>query len=201
LHEPYERRFDGAPSLFKLPSKPESLAGSPGIACPSSGTRSLETASNNVIDDLHFMSSGDPRISLILFSLAAITRRVHSTRRGRTEAAVGPYALQDFNLFYTLRYGFRPSKIAFMATHMWKENSKGDWPSGLPAEQQRHYELADIRKWLEVFLKRLYAFSQFKRSALPNGPKVSAGGVIGWRAPSDGNAAAWLEHLDRNVPH
>jgi NAD+ synthase (glutamine-hydrolysing) len=121
-----------------------------------------------------------------------------------TEAAVGPYALQDFNLFYTLRYGFRPSKIAFLATHAWKENSKGNWPAGLPAEQQCHYELADIRKWLEVFLKRFFAFSQFKRSAMPNGPKVSAAGSLSprgdWRAPSDGNAAAWLEDLECNVP-
>jgi NAD+ synthase (glutamine-hydrolysing) len=69
-----------------------------------------------------------------------------------TEAAVGPYALQDFNLSYTLRYGFRPSKIAFLATHAWKENSKGNWPAGLPAEQQCHYELADIRKWPEAVL-------------------------------------------------
>jgi NAD+ synthase (glutamine-hydrolysing) len=121
-----------------------------------------------------------------------------------TEAAIGPYALQDFNLFYSLRFGFRPSKIAFLAMHAWKANSTGDWPAGLPADQQRQYELADIRKWLEVFLKRFFAFSQFKRSAMPNGPKVSAGGSLSprgdWRAPSDGNAAAWLEDLERNVP-
>jgi NAD+ synthase (glutamine-hydrolysing) len=121
-----------------------------------------------------------------------------------TEASIGPYALQDFNLFYTLRFGFRPSKIAFLAMHAWKENSLADWPVGLPADQRRHYQLADIRKWLEVFLKRFFAFSQFKRSAMPNGPKVSAGGSLSprgdWRAPSDGNATAWLEDLDRNVP-
>ena len=122
-----------------------------------------------------------------------------------TEAAIGPYALQDFNLFYTLRFGFRPSKIAFLAMHAWKDNSPGDWPVGLPIEQRYHYELADIRKWLEVFLRRFFAFSQFKRSAMPNGPKVSAGGSLSprgdWRAPSDGNASAWLEDLERNVPH
>jgi NAD+ synthase (glutamine-hydrolysing) len=88
--------------------------------------------------------------------------------------------------------------------HAWKENSTGDWPVGLPAEQRHHYELADIRKWLEVFLRRFFAFSQFKRSAMPNGPKVSAGGSLSprgdWRAPSDGNASAWLEDLERNVP-
>jgi NAD+ synthase (glutamine-hydrolysing) len=88
--------------------------------------------------------------------------------------------------------------------HAWKANSTGDWPVGLPADQQRHYELADIRKWLEVFLRRFFAFSQFKRSAMPNGPKVSAGGSLSprgdWRAPSGSNAAAWLEDLERNVP-
>jgi NAD+ synthase (glutamine-hydrolysing) len=121
-----------------------------------------------------------------------------------TEAAIGPYALQDFNLFYTLRFGFRPSKIAFLAMHAWKASSTGDWPAGLPADQRRHYELPEIRKWLEVFLRRFFAFSQFKRSAMPNGPKVSAGGSLSprgdWRAPSDGSAAAWLEDLERNVP-
>jgi len=121
-----------------------------------------------------------------------------------TEAAIGPYELQDFNLFYTLRFGFRPSKIAFLAMHAWMANSRGGWPPGLPTDQRHHYELADIRKWLEVFLRRFFAFSQFKRSAMPNGPKVSAGGSLSprgdWRAPSDGNAAAWLEDLERNVP-
>jgi NAD+ synthase (glutamine-hydrolysing) len=121
-----------------------------------------------------------------------------------TEAAIGPYALQDFNLYYTLRFGFRPSKIAFLAMHAWHVDAKGDWPSGVPADQRHHYDLVAIRKWLEVFLKRFFAFSQFKRSAMPNGPKVSAGGSLSprgdWRAPSDGNAAAWLEDLERNVP-
>jgi NAD+ synthase (glutamine-hydrolysing) len=121
-----------------------------------------------------------------------------------TEAAIGPYELQDFNLFYTLRYGFRPSKIAFMAHHAWKDAGGGAWPPGFPANKRRAYALADIRKWLEVFLKRFFAFSQFKRSAMPNGPKVVAGGSLSprgdWRAPSDGNAAAWLEDLESNVP-
>jgi NAD+ synthase (glutamine-hydrolysing) len=121
-----------------------------------------------------------------------------------TEAAIGPYELQDFNLFYTLRYGFRPSKIAFMALHAWKDVAGGDWPPGFPQDKRRAYALADIRHWLELFLRRFFAFSQFKRSAMPNGPKVAAGGSLSprgdWRAPSDGNAAAWLEDLDRNVP-
>jgi NAD+ synthase (glutamine-hydrolysing) len=121
-----------------------------------------------------------------------------------TEAAIGPYELQDFNLFYTLRYGFRPSKIAFMALHAWKDVAGGDWPPGFPQDKRRAYALADIRHWLELFLRRFFAFSQFKRSAMPNGPKVAAGGSLSprgdWRAPSDGNAAAWLEDLDHNVP-
>ncbi|HKG63596.1 MAG TPA: NAD(+) synthase [Solirubrobacteraceae bacterium] len=103
-----------------------------------------------------------------------------------TEGKIGPYALHDFFLFYTLRYGFRPSKIAFLCERAWQ----GD-----------EYELPEIRRWLEVFVRRFFAFAQFKRSALPNGPKVSAGGALSprgeWRAPSDGNAEAWLRDLAR----
>lgn len=121
-----------------------------------------------------------------------------------TEAKVGPYALQDFNLFYTLRYGFRPSKIAFLALRAWGDAGAGRWPPGFPEEARRAYALPEIRHWLEVFLRRFFAFSQFKRSAMPNGPKVVAGGSLSprgdWRAPSDGNAEAWLEELHRNVP-
>jgi NAD+ synthase (glutamine-hydrolysing) len=121
-----------------------------------------------------------------------------------TEATIGPYALQDFNLYYILRFGFRPSKIAFLAMHAWDVDAKGGWPPDVPSDQRHNYCLVDVRKWLEVFLRRFFAFSQFKRSALPNGPKVSAGGSLSprgdWRAPSDGNAAAWLEDLERNVP-
>ena len=121
-----------------------------------------------------------------------------------TEAKVGPYELQDFNLFYTLRYGLRPSKIAFMALRAWGEVERGSWPPGFPHERRRDYDLATIRRWLDSFLRRFFAFAQFKRSALPNGPKVAAGGSLSprgdWRAPSDGNAEAWIAELDRNVP-
>jgi NAD+ synthase (glutamine-hydrolysing) len=121
-----------------------------------------------------------------------------------TEAAVGPYELQDFNLFYTLRFGLRPAKIAFLAWHAWNDVAAGAWPPGFPADKRRAHDLAEIRRWLEVFLRRFFAFSQFKRSAMPNGPKVSAGGSLSprgdWRAPSDASAAAWLEDLERNVP-
>ncbi|MYZ49709.1 NAD(+) synthase [Propylenella binzhouense] len=121
-----------------------------------------------------------------------------------TEAKVGPYDLQDFNLFYTLRYGYRPSKIAFLSLMAWGELAAGDWPPGFPAERRKAYDLPVIRAWLRVFLERFFGFSQFKRSALPNGPKVAAGGSLSprgdWRAPSDGNARIWVEELERNVP-
>ncbi len=121
-----------------------------------------------------------------------------------TEAKIGPYALQDFNLFYTLRYGFRPSKIAFLAMHAWSDRAAGAWPPGFPEAARGDYPLGVIRKWLEVFLQRFFGFSQFKRSAMPNGPKVVAGGSLSprgdWRAPSDGNAAAWVAELRANVP-
>ncbi|WP_132253465.1 NAD(+) synthase [Methylobacterium segetis] len=121
-----------------------------------------------------------------------------------TEAKIGPYALQDFNLFYTLRYGFRPSKIAFLSLHAWGNREAGIWPPDFPDAKRGAYELAEIRHWLGVFLGRFFGFSQFKRSALPNGPKVSAGGALSprgdWRAPSDASAAIWLAELERNVP-
>ncbi|HET6182167.1 MAG TPA: NAD(+) synthase [Acetobacteraceae bacterium] len=121
-----------------------------------------------------------------------------------TEAKVGPYALQDFNLFYTLRYGFRPSKIAFLALRAWECAERGEWPPGFPDEARRAYSASEITHWLRVFLHRFFATSQFKRSALPNGPKVTAGGALSprgdWRAPSDGNARAWLAELEANGP-
>jgi NAD+ synthase (glutamine-hydrolysing) len=121
-----------------------------------------------------------------------------------TEAKVGPYDLQDFNLFYILRHGFRPAKIAFLAWRAWGDAAHGDWPEDFPAERRKSYSLGEIRAWLRVFLWRFFAISQFKRSAMPNGPKVLAGGSLSprgdWRAPSDGNARAWLDDLDENVP-
>jgi len=101
----------------------------------------------------------------------------------RTEDTIGPYELQDFNLYYTLRFGYTPAKVAFLAWHAWKGK----------------YKLGQIRKWLGVFLKRFFETSQFKRSAIPNAPKVGSGGSLSprgdWRAPSDGNADAWLKNL------
>ncbi|OMC30155.1 NAD(+) synthase [Mycobacterium colombiense] len=121
-----------------------------------------------------------------------------------SEAKVGPFALQDFSLFHVLRFGFRPSKIAFLAWHAWSDPEHGIWPPGFPEDKRPSYSLKEIRHWLQVFVQRFYSFSQFKRSALPNGPKVSHGGSLSprgdWRAPSDMSARIWLDEIDREVP-
>lgn len=121
-----------------------------------------------------------------------------------TEEKIGPYELQDFTLFYLTRYGLKPSKIAFLALHAWRDAATGDWPPQYPQERRRAYDLATIKSWMEVFLYRFFTVSQFKRSASPNGPKVTAGGSLSprgeWRAPSDGNARLWLEELRVNTP-
>jgi NAD+ synthase (glutamine-hydrolysing) len=121
-----------------------------------------------------------------------------------TQSKIGPYELQDFHLYYITRFGLRPSKVAFLAWHAWRDAQRGVWPPDFPDDARHAYELADIKKWLRVFLYRFFEISQFKRSALPNSPKVVAGGSLSprgdWRAPSDGNATVWLEELDRNVP-
>ncbi|MGZ5377688.1 MAG: NAD(+) synthase [Mycobacterium sp.] len=121
-----------------------------------------------------------------------------------SEAKVGPYVLQDFSLFNVLRYGFRPSKIAFLAWHVWSDPERGDWPAGFPENKRPTYSLKEIRHWLQVFAQRYYSFAQFKRSALPNGPKVSHGGSLSprgdWRAPSDMSARIWLDEIEREIP-
>ena len=122
----------------------------------------------------------------------------------KTAEAIGPYELQDFNLYFITRYGFRPSKVAFLAHHAWGDAARGDWPDLLPLEKRAAYDLPAIKKWLEVFLYRFFKLSQFKRSALPNGPKVGSGGSLSprgdWRAPSDSEAEVWLSELRENVP-
>ena len=119
-----------------------------------------------------------------------------------TEAAIGPYALQDFTLFHVLRYGFVPSKIAFLAWHAWHDQQAGQWPPEFPELDKTAYDLPSIRHWLEVFIRRYFS-SQFKRSAIPNGPKVSWGGTLSprgdWRMPSDAGPASWLAELE-NIP-
>ncbi|MGE5952465.1 MAG: NAD(+) synthase [Qipengyuania vulgaris] len=121
-----------------------------------------------------------------------------------TQSIIGPYELNDFFLHHVIRWGQSPSHVAFLAWHAWKDAEAGLWPIDFPHEARNEYDLATITKWLENFVKRFFGFSQFKRSALPNGPKVSAGGALSprgdWRAPSDAVADIWLEDLKRNVP-
>ncbi|MDB5325239.1 MAG: nadE [Phycisphaerales bacterium] len=121
-----------------------------------------------------------------------------------TEDRIGPYELHDFFLFHVLRYGLPPSTVAFLAWHAWRDADEGNWPVGFPDEAQHSYDLPTIVSWLQEFLYRFFQLSQFKRSALPNGPKISAGGALSprgdWRAPSDATAAAWLAELESNGP-
>jgi len=132
-----------------------------------------------------------------------------STRAGdqpaqRSEVTVGPFELIDFFLYYLLRYGYRPSRIAYLAHHAWGDTARGLWPDLIALEDRHHYDLATIKTWLADFLHRFIETSQFKRSALPNGPKIGSGGSLSprgdWRAPSDASARAWLDELERNVP-
>ena len=124
-----------------------------------------------------------------------------STQPGqRTEDTIGPYELQDFHLYYTLRFGFRPSKVAFLAHAAWGDRVRGRWPDDLQ-QQRNEYGLADIKRHLGTFLFRFFKTSQFKRSCVPNAPKVGSGGSLSprgdWRAPSDSEAEVWLEDLKR----
>lgn len=121
-----------------------------------------------------------------------------------TEDRIGPYNLHDFTLYHVLRFGFRPSKIAFLAAKAWEDPDAGAWPAGYPEGARPSYDLVTVARWMEVFLQRFFAFAQFKRTAIPNGPKVSPAGSLSprgdWRAPSDGNARAWLAELHATVP-
>jgi len=121
-----------------------------------------------------------------------------------SEAVVGPYELQDFHLYYISRFGYRPSKVAYLAHCAWGDPTAGAWPDTVPLAERHSYDLPTITGWLEVFLRRFFQGSQFKRSAMPNGPKVGSGGSLSprgdWRAPSDSPATVWLEELLANVP-
>jgi len=118
-----------------------------------------------------------------------------------TQAKIGPYNLQDFTLYYTTRFGFTPTKIAFMAAHAWTDAKRGAWPANIDGKDRVAYPLEEIVKWLEVFAFRFFAISQFKRSCVPNGPKISSGGSLSprgdWRAPSDSSPEPWLEDIRR----
>lgn len=121
-----------------------------------------------------------------------------------SEATVGPYELQDFHLYFLLRFGYLPSRIAYLAHHAWSDRTRGRWPDLIPESDRHEYDLPTIKHWLAEFLRRFVQTSQFKRSTLPNAPKVGSGGSLSprgdWRAPSDAVASAWLDELERNVP-
>ena len=121
-----------------------------------------------------------------------------------TETLLGPFALHDFFLYYVSRFGYRPSRVVFLAQHAWGVRARGSWPDELPETERHEYDRATIKRHLQLFLQRFFGTSQFKRSALPNAPKVGSGGSLSprsdWRAPSDGHADAWLEELAREVP-
>jgi NAD+ synthase (glutamine-hydrolysing) len=116
-----------------------------------------------------------------------------------SEAIVGPYELQDFNLYYTLRFGYPPPRVAFLSYCAWHAREAGPWPD-IPAERRHQYDIDAIKRHLGTFVYRFFQLSQFKRSAIPNAPKVGSGGSLSprgdWRAPSDGEAAAWLAQLE-----
>ena len=120
----------------------------------------------------------------------------------RTEEIVGPFELQDFNIFYTTRFGYLPTKIAFMAYCTWRDKTRGEWPD-VPESKKNAYTIGEIRHWLEVYLYRFFQISQFKRSCVPNGPKVGSGGSLSprgdYRAPCDSEAAVWLEEA-KTIP-
>lgn len=157
-------------------------------------------SSNQFSDD----SGGEVNDVLTEIVEQEITPELVPTREGEapqsTEGTIGPYALHDFTLYQVLRFGFRPSKIAFLAGHAWSDPTTGEWPPGFPEQRRIGYDRAAIKHWLGVFLQRFFG-NQFKRSAIPNGPKVSAGGSLSprgdWRMPSDASATAWLADLDR----
>ena len=98
----------------------------------------------------------------------------------------------------------RVSKVAYLALQAWGDASRGAWPDLVPPDRRHAYDLPTIKRWLEVFLVRFFRTSQFKRTAMPNGPKVGSGGSLsprgGWRAPSDAEEVAWVDELRRKVP-
>jgi NAD+ synthase (glutamine-hydrolysing) len=115
-----------------------------------------------------------------------------------TEEKIGPYELNDFSLYYTVRYGYPPPKVAFLAYTAWRDATKGGWP-GIAEDRRREYDLAGIKRNLASFVDRFFRLSQYKRSCIPNAPKVGSGGSLSprgdYRAPSDAEATAWLNEL------
>ncbi len=121
-----------------------------------------------------------------------------------TEAVVGPFELQDFHLYYTLRFGYLPSKVAYLAYCAWRDREQDTWPD-VPPEKRHQYAIDEIKRWLGVFLDRFFRASQFKRSCIANAPKVGSGGSLSprgdYRAPSDSAATVWLSELELVPDH
>ncbi len=118
----------------------------------------------------------------------------------KSESTIGPYELQDFNTFYITRFGYLPTKVAFMSYCAWKNKNNGLWPD-VPQKKRNEYTIGDIKRWMEVYLYRFFKISQFKRSCMPNGPKIGSGGSLSprgdYRAPSDSEATVWLENAKK----
>lgn len=116
-----------------------------------------------------------------------------------SEQFVGPYELQDFHLYYTLRFGFSPDKVAFLAWSAWHDMHAGMWPE-MQETRRQEYTIGEIKRWLKVFIERFFKTSQYKRSCIANSPKVGSGGSLSprgdYRAPSDSEATPWLASLD-----
>ncbi len=140
-----------------------------------------------------------PEASAVLRDVLA-TRITPELAPGQgSEEVIGPYELQDFHLYYTLRFGYLPTKVAFLAYNAWHDRTLGAWPEGRP--EQREYTIGEIKHWLGVFLDRFFRLSQYKRSCIPNSPKVGSGGALSprgdYRAPSDSEARVWLADLQQ----
>jgi NAD+ synthase (glutamine-hydrolysing) len=116
-----------------------------------------------------------------------------------TETVIGPFELQDFHLYFTLRFGYAPPKVAFLSYCAWRDSALGAWPD-TPPEKRRDYDIGQIKSYLRIFLSRFFKSSQFKRTCIPNAPKIGSGGSLSprgdYRAPSDSEAAVWLDQLE-----
>jgi NAD+ synthase (glutamine-hydrolysing) len=149
-------------------------------------------------------SGGDVLINILNTDISPelVPGKSNGDPEQKSESVIGPYELQDFNLYYTLRFGFAPSKVAFLAYTAWKDREVGDWPEGAHVARNQ-YDLAAIKHNLGIFLDRFFRLSQFKRSCIPNAPKVGSGGSLSprgdWRAPSDSESIVWMNDL-RNIP-
>ena len=171
------------------------------------------SVSKTLIQHLIRFAAGQPEFAAAAATLRAVLESEISpelvpagagdARPQSTQAVVGPYPLQDFTLFHLTRHGTAPSKIAYLAWNAWGDASRGGWPEGIAESDRRAYTLPEIKRWMTLFLTRFFA-NQFKRSAMPNGPKISSGGSLSprgdWRMPSDAHATAWLAELETNTP-